>query len=628
MKHFIRCLSLGICISFSGVLLGSVQPCSPTQPVVVAYGNGIRTTRTQAEYELAYLQEQLASRQNGNNSNGVAFCLVYDGDYTASVASAFGPLGSLIQPLLQFLQSAVQIGIQDPQQFWGWLSNSSVAPPEFNQLEQDIGLAIGVGVSTILQPDIFDQLTIYQTALFQNHQSVIVVAHSQGNLYVNQAYGLLFPSTASPGIGQFKVVAVATPATYVAGGGPYTTLTRDPISLLVDLTTNTLALPPNTDNGPCVEVADDGSVECFQLPFHSAYHDFTKSYIDGSVSGPQILNEIISDIPGICPPNVTDDFDRPDGVVGNGWANTTGNVNGNLVIVNGALSTSSTDGQAGVYRLISLSGPVTVSATLTQENGFGGLLKRYGVGVRFGSDGSLVSGYGINFHRGDETFADSNVSLILNGATLASLPSSFQFGASITTTITFNPDGTITGSVFGDGSTFNFTFGPRAVTLPGSNFAILEGFPDSRSAVITNPTVDNVTIAYGCNPPVVSHDEGLPTTRWTCEAPFTAPTTFTLQSVSVYLWVAAGQENNSVQGFVIDGGSNRLACTTDFKSASAWGASSANNGALTSIGGFQGAQCTLAQGNNYYFAVGTNSNAANYTACGGYSDGTVFYQIR
>jgi hypothetical protein len=274
-----------------GLLIASVQmalgqSCSTNEATVIAYGNGIRRTPTQAANEAAALQDAVTPllSPNGINPGNVTFCVIYDGTYVASIATALGPAGTVIHTPLQFLQSAIQVSGQYPQQFWYWLSNRSAAPAWFNQIEQDIGTAIGTGTSTLLQPDIFAQLQIYQTAL-QNNQQVVAVAHSQGNLYLNQAYDLLFPSTSSQGISLFHTVAVATPADRVAGNGPYTTLLRDPIYLVPG------SLTWNVDNGPCIDNS------CYSLPFAIEFHDFTTSYLDGSTSGPLILGQIVSIIP-------------------------------------------------------------------------------------------------------------------------------------------------------------------------------------------------------------------------------------------------------------------------------------------------------------------------------------------
>ena len=189
-----------------------------------------------------------------------------------------------------------------------------------------------------------------------------------------------------------------------------------------------------------------------------------------------------------------DDFNRPDGAVGNGWSNTTGNVSGNLVIRSLALSTPGPNGRAGIYRPIDLAAPVTMSATLTQANGAGGLLNRYESGFLLGTNGNLSSGYEVLFSRSDQTFASSSVLLELNGSVIDSRASTFQFGAAITPTVTFNPiDGSIKGSVAGDGNTFNFDFGPHTVPIPGPNIGIDLEFPDP--SISLNPTIDNLSLS-------------------------------------------------------------------------------------------------------------------------------------
>ena len=63
----------------------------------------------------------------------------------------------------------------------------------------------------------------------------------------------------------------------------------------------------------------------------------------------------------------------------------------------------------------------------------------------------------------DANFADSTVSLKLDGTVLVNLRSSFQFRESIDVMMTLSPDGSVSGSVSGDGNSFAFNFGPRAL---------------------------------------------------------------------------------------------------------------------------------------------------------------------
>ena len=192
-----------------------------------------------------------------------------------------------------------------------------------------------------------------------------------------------------------------------------------------------------------------------------------------------------------------DTFNRPDGVVGNGWTDAPDNTPSNLIIQSGALTTPGSV-TASVYRGIDQSGAVTVSADLGQQNGFGGLLRRYTTTLSFGNSGTANTGYGLVFYRGDQNYADSAVILTYNGQTIAALSSSFQYGAAIHTTFTVMPNGDVNGIVTGDGNSFAFDFGVQSLHSLGPDFAIRLNGGDARSPSLTNSTVQNLSIIqYG-----------------------------------------------------------------------------------------------------------------------------------
>jgi len=65
----------------------------------------------------------------------------------------------------------------------------------------------------------YEDLQTHITAYNQDLQAgngVVVVAHSQGNFFANTAYESLKPSYKK----NFKLISVASPAFFVAGGGP------------------------------------------------------------------------------------------------------------------------------------------------------------------------------------------------------------------------------------------------------------------------------------------------------------------------------------------------------------------------------------------------------------------------
>jgi pimeloyl-ACP methyl ester carboxylesterase len=202
----------------------------------------------------------------------------------------------------------------------------------------------------------------------------------------------------------------------------------------------------------------------------------------------------------------TDDFNRPDSpTVGNGWSDTAGNIGGNLEILNNELTCTAPIGQpgAGIFRPFRFTPPVTVTATVKEMNGFGGLLRRYsaefwvlntGVGVE--SDG-----YGVVFSRSDALTSNSLVRLF-DGTTLVDSASPpFQYGPEIKVSITFNLDGSVMGAVSEPApstNTFPFTFGPHTIQSTGSNFSISTGCAGSGDTLF--PRFDNVTISADIPP--------------------------------------------------------------------------------------------------------------------------------
>lgn len=114
---------------------------------------------------------------------------------------------------------------------------------------------------------------------------VVVVPHSQGNLYTNAAYDVaLAPSPfPAPASGALKIVGVATPDTQVKGNGRYRTSTGDLLIGAIDL-----LLPPtlnaNTNWGP------NPLLTSF-APLYSGGHSFM-GYLSFDPSRNDILNDI------------------------------------------------------------------------------------------------------------------------------------------------------------------------------------------------------------------------------------------------------------------------------------------------------------------------------------------------
>ena len=276
--------------------------CSPALSTNIYFGNGVNKTVPEAQLSLQKLRMQVLATISGPPSLDIdAGCLMftnaYDSKFFNRDNSNAGPLQTF-NLLLQVLGSA---GIQVTQQFlsqiWLWLGDDN-GPSWF---DQTIGNSL-LNVTAIFQPDLQAQVQHYTNDLNTGVKDVLV-AHSQGNLYGNQAYGLL-----SPTIDQFNMISVATPANFVSGNGPYVTLEHDVILLVPG------SLPANTSNNP--SPADPcGSDNYISLnggfrgifpliiwvpgvvvPYSTACHSFDESYLQGTISSASIISDVIQDI--------------------------------------------------------------------------------------------------------------------------------------------------------------------------------------------------------------------------------------------------------------------------------------------------------------------------------------------
>ncbi len=111
--------------------------------------------------------------------------------------------------------------------FWRWLDNLNLAPAWY--MNNIYGPTLAKYNETAYAQ--FTDLPLMLTKLNSKAQATsrkktILVAHSEGNFYANQIVNNL--QTTNPSLAPcVGVVAVATPAIYVAGGVPYTTLRND-----------------------------------------------------------------------------------------------------------------------------------------------------------------------------------------------------------------------------------------------------------------------------------------------------------------------------------------------------------------------------------------------------------------
>ena len=203
--------------------------------------------------------------------------------------------------------------------------------------------------------------------------------------------------------------------------------------------------------------------------------------------------------PAIASPvSFVDDFNRPDSsTAGNGWSSVSGSldgfVNGNMGIVGNTLYIldSGTSGYGNIYRPFDFSDGVRVRADLTA-----GLNGRYKEMFTFFNDGTFVihglHGIEIFLSRSNNSINNSVVAAFVNGTQVGSISSPFQFGQAIAIDFSYMTDGTITGTVTGDGNTFDFNFSTG--TAPGgSNFMYSSNYIAGGQQGLDNLQLDPLT---------------------------------------------------------------------------------------------------------------------------------------
>ncbi len=187
--------------------------------VDVYYANGIKTIETKAYISLEQIKENVLRTQFKNDPLLMSKRLHFNVSYNQTQGF-----------ILDMLESARQkMGNE-----WGW---------------EDFLDVLSIGFIDILDhfldifphdTDLSRQVAAYKKSIEDGH-GVIVIAHSQGNLFTNEAYAQIEASEQDKWMTDyFHMISVATPADHVSGNGPYITFDNDPI----------LGIPDNLEKSP------------------------------------------------------------------------------------------------------------------------------------------------------------------------------------------------------------------------------------------------------------------------------------------------------------------------------------------------------------------------------------------
>ncbi|RZI43933.1 hypothetical protein EGT07_00415 [Herbaspirillum sp. HC18] len=201
MKRFL------VCLLFAWLNVSYAQTSCPVpeKKAVIFFGNGIATSEVSARNSLRLLHRYIG---DSYNSQFLRYDLAYN--QTDGIAA-------------DLAQSVMQAGAQWDSQIMGWLNDLGVVPDWFASWYEHYVLA---AMMTFV-PELDQHVEKYRTAI-RFGQKVVVVSHSQGNFYVNEAKRLLAQEMTSEQMRSFSIFGVATPANNVGGdSGPYYTNHRD-----------------------------------------------------------------------------------------------------------------------------------------------------------------------------------------------------------------------------------------------------------------------------------------------------------------------------------------------------------------------------------------------------------------
>jgi hypothetical protein len=125
--------------------------------------------------------------------------------------------------LADLYQSVQQAGLQWNSEIFNWINGIGIAPQWFVDWFKTYYLKATV----IVAPELNEHVQKYSRAITSG-QKVLVVSHSQGNFYVNEAKKLLTAQLTPQQMQSFGIFGVAVPADNVGGStGPYYTNHRD-----------------------------------------------------------------------------------------------------------------------------------------------------------------------------------------------------------------------------------------------------------------------------------------------------------------------------------------------------------------------------------------------------------------
>lgn len=266
---------VGISWSASAVAQVPTQPAcqnAAAPRTAIYFVNGVTTTLDEARLNGGKLELEFLNKLPTMAQSVQAICHLF-----------FLNINPTSGAVNDFLEAGQQrLGIT-PTAFWRGLEGLGLyAPSVITQALQ----------GPMADADRIDQATIRRHAAAYRAQiaspscrRVLIVPHSQGNLYSNASFDHVFSQIPSPPPGTLKIVGVATPADLVGGNGRYRTSSTDALINIIRLVVSN-TLPANTNWGISPLLLS---------PTYSGGHSFI-GYLTAEPSRTQILTDIESSL--------------------------------------------------------------------------------------------------------------------------------------------------------------------------------------------------------------------------------------------------------------------------------------------------------------------------------------------
>ncbi len=177
----------------------------------IYFGNGVWNTPTQASKSTKELRKFMQINYNARLDRNK------EGETYQFMPPTYNPTRGTIEDLLETFWQLKESGQISEGYFtakWNLLT-ADRGPDELRKSMNRIAATNTVDVNQMYQR--------YKVSSLDKKNNILLVAHSQGNLFGNKIYTILTDQQKQ----KFRMVSVATPANSVAGGGSYVTATLD-----------------------------------------------------------------------------------------------------------------------------------------------------------------------------------------------------------------------------------------------------------------------------------------------------------------------------------------------------------------------------------------------------------------